>query len=165
MGKYHHRGEIGSCPNLPEEPGSAETISKDTALALTCRQFRVVPQYSGSKRYSTRPPAEGKVDQMKKKSIREVKRKVFDVLMEQRESQIQGTGLQEPEVQFAELPPPREGGAARERLAEAPTAPTKVVSRAAVVATLRVGSAAIDSYEGADAAVVEALCKAVRHVE
>lgn len=102
---------------------------------------------------------------MKKKSIREVKRKVFDVLMEQRESQIQGTGLQKPEVQFAELPPPGEGGAARERLAEAPTAPTKVVSRAAVVATLRVGSAAIDTYEGADAAVVEALCKAVRHVE
>ena len=121
---------------MPEEPGSAETISKDTALALTCRQFRVVPQYSGGKRYSTRPPAEGKVDQIKKKSIREVKgeyrfaewaglvrecrhsglnimtwceqkgittnqfynwqRKVFDALMEQRESQIQGTGLQEP---------------------------------------------------------------------
>ena len=89
-------------------------------------------------------------------------RKVFDALMEQQESQIQGIGLQESEVQFAELPPSEECGAATDRLAEAPKGAAR---RAAVIATLRVGHAEIDIYEGANAAVVEALCKAVRHAE
>lgn len=43
--------------------------------------------------------------------------------------------------------------------------PTEAVRRAAVIATLRVGNAEIDIYEGADATVVEALCKVVRHAE
>ena len=65
-------------------------------------------------------------------------------------------------MQFAELPPPEESGAATDCLAEAPK---RAACRAAVIATLRVGHAEIDIYEGADAAVVEALCKAVRHAE
>ena len=89
-------------------------------------------------------------------------RKVFDALMEQQETQIQGTGLQEPEVQFAELPPPEECETATDRLTESPKGAAR---RAAVIATLRVGHAEIDIYEGANAAVVEALCKAVRHAE
>ena len=89
-------------------------------------------------------------------------RKVFDALMEQQEAQIQGTGFQEPEVQFAELPPPEEGEAATDRLAETST---EAARQGAVIATLRVDNAEIDIYEGADAAVVEALCKAVRHAE
>ena len=82
--------------------------------------------------------------------------------MEQQEAQIQSTGLQEPKVQFAELPPQEEDGTAPDCLAERPT---EAVRRAAVIATLRVGGAEIDIYEGANAAVVEALCKAVRHAE
>ena len=89
-------------------------------------------------------------------------RKVFDALMEQQEIQIHGTGLQETKVQFAELPPPEEGEIATDRLAETPT---EAVRGAAVIATLRVDNAEIDIYEGANAEVVEALCKAVRHAE
>ena len=61
--------------------------------------------------------------------------------MEQQETQIQGTGLQEPEVQFAELPPPEECEAATDRMAESPKG---AAHRAAVIATLRVGHAEID---------------------
>ena len=79
--------------------------------------------------------------------------------MEQQEAHIQGTGLREPKVQFAELSSPEEGTTAPDCL------PTEAVRRAAVIATLRVGNAEIDIYEGADATVVEALCKVVRHAE
>ena len=82
--------------------------------------------------------------------------------MEQQEAHIQGTGLREPKVQFAELSSPEEGTTAPACLAEMPT---EAVRRAAVIATLRVGNAEIDIYEGADATVVEALCKVVRHAE
>ena len=82
--------------------------------------------------------------------------------MEQQEAHIQGTGLREPKVQFAELSSPEEGTTAPDCLAEMPT---EAVRRAAVIATLRVGNAEIDIYEGADATVVEALCKVVRHAE
>ena len=89
-------------------------------------------------------------------------RKVFDALMEQQESQIQGIGLQESEVQFAELPPSEECGAATDRLAGGPQGGAR---RAAGIAPYTRGHAEIDIYEGANAAVVEALCKAVRHAE
>ena len=67
--------------------------------------------------------------------------------MEQQEAHIQGTGLREPKVQFAELSSPEEGTTAPDCLAEMPT---EAVRRAAVIATLRVG---------------KALCKVVRHAE
>mgnify|MGYP000644738408 CR=1 FL=1 len=82
--------------------------------------------------------------------------------MEQQEAHIQGTGSRNRKYSLQNCTSPEEGTTAPDCLAEMPT---EAVRRAAVIATLRVGNAEIDIYEGADATVVEALCKVVRHAE
>lgn len=72
-------------------------------------------------------------------------RKVFVAMIEQQKTRLQ---MEETEVCFAELPAVPPSQAAE---------PAK-----ALAATIRLGEAAIDIYVGADANMVEALCRALK---
>ncbi len=70
-------------------------------------------------------------------------KKVFAAMIEQQELQMQETA--EPESRFVELP--------------------ELSERKDLVATVRIGRAALDVYAGASTEVAAALCKAILHAE
>lgn len=106
-------------------------------------------------------------DWCKKKGIKtnqfyKWQRKVFDALMAQQEAQLQEVPSSTAAVQFAELPPPT-GEPSYPQLSPAPSTPVQISK--AIIATLRIGGTEIDIYDGADATVVEALCRVVSHAQ
>lgn len=72
-------------------------------------------------------------------------RKVFAAMIKQQKTQLQ---MEETSVCFAELP-------------AAPSSQVAEPARALAV-SIRLGEAAVDIYEGADAKMVEALCRALK---
>ena len=97
-------------------------------------------------------------------------RKVFDALMAQQEQMIPALpeSISAASVPcFAELPAPAEELASSQALPSDVSGNPQLAAtpRTTVIATLRIGSAEIDIYTGADVAVVEALCKAVSHAQ
>lgn len=103
-------------------------------------------------------------DWCKKKGIKtnqfyKWQRKVFDALMAQREVQFQENTST---VQFAEFPPPAD----EQDVLQLPSASSPPVEPPkAIVATLRMGGTEVDVYAGADASVIEALCRVVAHAQ
>lgn len=88
-------------------------------------------------------------------------RKVFDALIAQQEAQLQEVPSSTATVQSAELPPPTEEPSYPQF---PPSSPPVQISKA-IIATLRMGGAEIDIYDGADATVVETLCRVVSHAQ
>lgn len=72
-------------------------------------------------------------------------KKVFSAMVEQQQFQLAAT-QESTDVCFAELP----------------AAPIPQASTKAPVASIRLGETAVDIYEGADAKMVEALCRALK---
>ena len=81
-------------------------------------------------------------------------KKVFAAMIEQQKTLVEMT---ETQSRFAELPVP---------MSETASVPAEeLIQKNGLVASIRVGNAALDVYEGANAEVVTALCKVLSHVE
>ena len=84
-------------------------------------------------------------------------RKVLNRLIES-----QSGSNEEQRVCFAELPPPVEAFPVPQL---PPASEPQTGGSKEAVATLRIGGAEIEIYAGADAALIEALCRAVTHAQ
>ena len=81
-------------------------------------------------------------------------KKVFAAMIEQQKTLVEMT---ETQSRFAELPVP---------MSETASVPAEeLIQKNGLVASIRVGNAALDVYEGANAEVVTVLCKVLSHVE
>ena len=81
-------------------------------------------------------------------------KKVFAAMIEQQKTLVEMT---ETQSRFAELPVP---------MPETASVPAEeLIQKNGLVASIRVGNAALDVYEGANAEVVTSLCKVLSHVE
>ena len=91
---------------------------------------------------------------IKPKTYYNWQKKVFAAMIEQQKTLVEMT---ETQSHFAELPAPAP---------ETASVPAEeLIQKNGLVASIRVGNAALDVYEGANAEVVTALCKVLSHVE
>ena len=91
---------------------------------------------------------------IKPKTYYNWQKKVFAAMIEQQKTLVEMT---ETQSRFAELPAP---------MPETASVPAEEpVQKNSLIASIRVGNAALDVYEGANAEVVTALCKVLSHVE
>ena len=91
---------------------------------------------------------------IKPKTYYNWQKKVFAAMIEQQKTLVEMT---EAQSHFAELPAP---------MPETASVPAEEpIQKNGLVASIRVGNAALDVYEGANAEVVTALCKVLSHVE
>ncbi len=91
---------------------------------------------------------------IKPKTYYNWQKKVFAAMIEQQKTLVEMT---ETQSHFAELPAP---------MPETASVPTEEpIQKNGLVASIRVGNAALDVYEGANTEVVTALCKVLSHVE
>ena len=81
-------------------------------------------------------------------------KKVFAAMIEQQKMQVEVT---ETQSRFAELP-----ASAPE---PAPIPASEPRQKTGLIASIRVGNASLDIYDGADAEVVAALCRVLNHAE
>ena len=81
-------------------------------------------------------------------------KKVFAAMIEQQKMQVEVT---ETQSRFAELP-----ASAPE---PAPIPASEPGQKTGLIASIRVGNASLDVYDGADAEVVAALCRVLNHAE
>ena len=91
---------------------------------------------------------------IKPKTYYNWQKKVFAAMIEQQKMLVEP---RETQSRFAELPAP---------MPETASVPAEEpVQKNSLIASIRVGNAALDVYEGANAEVVMALCKVLSHVE
>ena len=91
---------------------------------------------------------------IKPKTYYNWQKKVFAAMIEQQKMLVE---VAETQSHFAELPAP---------MPESTSVPAEEpIQKNGLVASIRVGNAALDVYEGANAEVVTALCKVLSHVE
>ena len=91
---------------------------------------------------------------IKPKTYYNWQKKVFAAMIEQQKMLVEAT---ETQSHFAELPAP---------MPESASVPAEEpIQKNGLAASIRVGNAALDVYEGANAEVVTALCKVLSHVE
>ena len=81
-------------------------------------------------------------------------KKVFAAMIEQQKMQVEVT---ETQSRFAELPAPVPE--------PAPVPAAEPGQKNSLIASIRVGNASLDVYDGADAEVVATLCKVLNHAE
>ena len=86
---------------------------------------------------------------VKPKTYYNWQKKVFAAMITQQQAEMSETG-----TRFAELPPP-----AGEKLS------TAAEKKKDLVASVRIGDAALDVYSGASPEIVSALCKVLSHAE
>ena len=91
---------------------------------------------------------------IKPKTYYNWQKKVFAAMIEQQKTLVEMT---ETQSRFAELP------ASVPETASVPA--EEPIQKNGLVASIRVGNAALDVYEGANAEVVTSLCKVLSHVE
>ena len=91
---------------------------------------------------------------IKPKTYYNWQKKVFAAMIEQQKMLVEVT---ETQSRFAELP------ASVPETASVPA--EELIQKNGLVASIRVGNAALDVYEGANAEVVTVLCKVLSHVE
>ena len=91
---------------------------------------------------------------IKPKTYYNWQKKVFAAMIEQQKMLVEA-----PETQshFAELPAPA--------LEPAPVPASEPGQKTGLIASIRVGNASLDVYDGADAEVVAALCRVLNHAE
>ena len=91
---------------------------------------------------------------IKPKTYYNWQKKVFAAMIEQQKMLVEVT---ETQSHFAELPAP---------MPESASVPAEEpIQKNGLAASIRVGNASLDVYEGANAEVVTALCKVLSHVE
>ena len=91
---------------------------------------------------------------IKPKTYYNWQKKVFAAMIEQQKMLVE---VAETQSHFAELPAP---------MPESTSVPAEEpIQKNGLVASIRVGNAVLDVYEGANAEVVTALCKVLSHVE
>ena len=91
---------------------------------------------------------------IKPKTYYNWQKKVFAAMIEQQKMLVE---VAETQSHFAELPAP---------MPESTSVPAEEpIQKNRLVASIRVGNAALDVYEGANAEVVTVLCKVLSHVE
>ena len=91
---------------------------------------------------------------IKPKTYYNWQKKVFAAMIEQQKTLVEIT---ETQSRFAELPAPAPE--------PAPVPAAEPRQKNGLIVSIRVGSASLDVYEGANAEVVTALCKVLSHVE
>ena len=91
---------------------------------------------------------------IKPKTYYNWQKKVFAAMIEQQKMQVEVT---ETQSRFAELP-----ASAPE---PAPIPASEPRQKTGLIASIRVGNASLDIYDGADAEVVAALCRVLNHAE
>ena len=86
---------------------------------------------------------------IKPKTYYNWQKKVFSAMLAQQQAE-----LSDASPKFAELPPPTDE-----------KQPTTTEKQTDLVASIRIGDAALDVYSGASAEIVSALCKVLSHAE
>ena len=86
---------------------------------------------------------------IKPKTYYNWQKKVFAAMLAQQQSELSDTA-----PRFAELPPPADE-----------SQPAAAEKQTDLVASVRIGDAALDVYSGASAEIVSALCKVLSHAE